>query len=104
MNSEIFSVFDSAADRFLDIFSQVTVEAAIRDFKQACMKEGHQFAKFPEDYALYHVGTWQPELGELVPMKARKIAMATSFTSGYGNQLDIESLRNAEPIREETDA
>ncbi len=79
MNSEIFSVFDQAADRFLDIFSQVTIEAAIRDFRMACTKPEHQFNKFPEDYALYHVGTWQPELGEIVPMKARKISMASNF-------------------------
>ncbi len=88
MNVELFSVLDQAAERFIDPFPGITIDFAIRGFKEACMTEGHQFAKFPEDYALYHVGSFNVELGELIPKQANKIAMASSFV--HGAQLDIE--------------
>ncbi len=79
MNTEILSVFDQAAERFMDPFAAVTIEFGLRGFKEACMQDGHQFNRFPEDYALYHVGRFNSELGVIEPLKARKIAMASSF-------------------------
>jgi len=88
MNIELFSVYNQAAERFIDPFPAPTIEFAIRGFREACTTDDHQFQKFPEDYALYHVGSFDVTLGELHPLKARKIANATSFV--HGAQLDIE--------------
>lgn len=79
MTIELFAVMDQAAARFLEIFCAPTVEFAIRGFREAVGKEGHQFQKFPEDYALYHVGTFDMELGAIEPKKAHKVATATAF-------------------------
>ena len=65
MDAEVFTVRDSAADRFLTPFMSDTVETAIRQFKEACLADGHQFNKFPEDYVLYHIGTFYAETGAL---------------------------------------
>lgn len=79
MNVELFSVFDQAAKRFIDPFPGPTVEFALRGFKEACQTEGHQFAKFPEDYVLFHVGTFDAETGMIEALDPRKIGMALSF-------------------------
>jgi len=86
--TELFSVLDTAASRYMEIFSGPTIEFAIRSFKEACMKKDHQFAKFPEDYSLFHLGTFDEELGIIEAFAPRKIANATSFI--HGRQLDIE--------------
>lgn len=87
MNTELFAVYDAAARRYLDPFCGPTVEFALRGFREACMKDGHQFQKFPEDYTLFHVGSFDIEDGVLIPIYAHKIGMALSFVDG---QVDIE--------------
>ena len=79
MKNEIFTVLDQAMERFMEPFFAVTVRDALRGFGDVCVTEGHQFQKFPEDYALYHIGEFNPETGELKPMKPRKVANATNY-------------------------
>ncbi len=88
MMIELFSVLDAAAERYMDVFCAPTCEFAIRGFKEACRTQDHQFSKFPEDYTLFHIGTYDPELGVIKPLTARKIAIASSWV--HGAQLDIE--------------
>ena len=82
MITELFSVFDLAAKRFIDPFTGPTVEFALRGFKEACETEGHQFRKFPEDYVLYHIGTFDQQTGNTNVFDPRKIGMASSFVTG----------------------
>lgn len=89
MNVQIFSIFDMAAKRYMDPFTGPTIEFALRGFKEACTTAEHQFNKFPEDYCLYHVGTFDADLGAITPLEARKIAMASSFVQ---LDLDIEGM------------
>ncbi len=92
--NELFTVYDLAARRYLEPFFGPTVEFGIRGFKEACETEGHQFAKFPEDYALYHVGSFDPELGELKGKKeAHKIASASQFVQHGPPQLEVDRVK-----------
>lgn len=79
MNAEIFTVFDMAAKRYVEPFTAPTIEVAIRSFGAACATEGHEFDKFPEDYALYHIGTFDAVEGTLKALEPRRIAMANAF-------------------------
>lgn len=92
MNMEIFTVFDQAAKSYLEPFFTPTIEAALRVFKEACTREGHQFQKFPEDYVLFHVGSWDGKEGMVTPgTMPVKIAMALDYFQ-YGT---LEDLKNA---------
>lgn len=79
MMTELFSVFDTAAGRFMDPICAPTIEFAIRGFRQAVSTPKHQFNLYPEDYVMYHVGSFDGELGVVIPQVAVKIAMAVSF-------------------------
>lgn len=79
MSVELFTVFDQAANRYMDPFCAPTIEFAVRGFREACETDGHQFNKYPEDYVLYHVGGFDAELGVLEPSNPHKIANAMSF-------------------------
>lgn len=84
---ELFSVMDQAARRFMDPFPAPTIEFAIRGFREACSTDGHQFGKFPEDYTLWHVGSFDPDLGVIVTITAAKLAIASAYT----NNLELEA-------------
>lgn len=68
MSEEIFTVFDTAAKRFLQPFFAETPEVACRMFRQLVNKQDHQFNKFPEDYVLFHLGSYDGETGQLRPL------------------------------------
>lgn len=63
MTLEYFSVFDSAAARFLEPFAAPTVEVALRRFRATIENPETDFARFPEDYTLFHVGQFDQEEG-----------------------------------------
>lgn len=86
------SVYDMAAKRFLDPFFGPTLEFALRGFREACTTPGHQFEKFPEDYALYHVANFDPETGTLEAMVPNKIAVASQLVRESQPQLIQEVM------------
>lgn len=79
MTTQIFSVYDSAAHRYLDPFTAPTVDVAIRHFKHAVNSDGHQFNQFPQDYTLFHCGEFDPETGKLVPCEPHSLGVAITF-------------------------
>lgn len=80
MNEELFTVFDSAAKRYLPPFTAQTVEVAIRRFRESLKDPQHVFARFPEDYTLFHIGSFDAEKGLLIPLVTpHSLGVALSF-------------------------
>lgn len=80
MTEEMFTVYDSAAKRYLQPFFAETIEVAMRMFKSLVAKEGHQFAKFPEDYTLFHIGTYDAVCGRVFPLDTpHSLGVALTF-------------------------
>ncbi len=96
MKTEMFTVLDQVADHYLEPFFSPTIESGIRAFKSVVQTEGHQFGKFPEDYALYHIGTYDGGQGTIEAKMPNKVAMATSFIqAGQIAQTRPEAVANA---------
>ena len=72
----VFTVRDAVADRFLEPFFLPNEGTARRSFSEAVNSPGHQFNKYPEDYALYVIGSFDEEAGVLTPCEARKLVNA----------------------------
>lgn len=89
MNTELFSVQDMVAGAYMEPFCAPSVNYAIRGFGEACGQEGHSFNKFPADYALYHIGTFTGESGQLEGLEPRRIAVASAFIRVDGG-VDID--------------
>lgn len=70
MRMEAFTVFDSAARRYLEPFFAESIEVACRMFRTVVNKAGHQFNQFPEDYTLFHVGAFDQASGVFEPLVA----------------------------------
>lgn len=79
----VFTVYDSAARRYLEPFFAETVEVACRMFRALVNKEGHQFQRFPEDYTLFHIGEYDAETGMLLALPApHSLGVAVTFVQG----------------------
>lgn len=93
MKQDIFTVLDMCVGRYLEPFFQTNSNEALRSFGAICAKEGHQFNMHAEDYALYHIGTYDPESGMILPLEPRKLANASDFIA-KGPQ-PVENIANA---------
>lgn len=95
MNKFFLSVYDSAANMWLDPFMAPTIEFAIRGFRQAVNTEGHQFALFPDDYTLFSVGGFDPSTGKLLPQEPVSLGVAVTFVDRPGPILQDREQANA---------
>jgi len=58
MIMKIFTVYDSKIEGYLQPFFMQHKGAAIRAFSELCNDSGHNFGKYPSDYTLFEVGSW----------------------------------------------
>jgi len=79
MKAFLFTVYDSASGRYLEPFFAPTVEFAMREFKTAVNTDGHQFAKYPADYTLFTLGTFDGATGLLDTREPTSLGVALTF-------------------------
>lgn len=60
----VFSVFDSKAAAYLPPFYAPTAGSALRSFMDAISKADHPFGKYPEDYTLFELGSFDDSTGK----------------------------------------
>lgn len=68
MIQQLFTIFDSAAGAANRVFQAPTIEMAIRTFRREIEQGESPFSQFPEDYTLFHVGSFNMETMEVVPI------------------------------------
>lgn len=61
MIKPMFSVFDAKARVFSSPFLSTNEDTAIRDFKRAATDPQTDICRFPSDYDLYRLGTFNDE-------------------------------------------
>lgn len=60
---ECMSVYDNKARAYLPPFYVAHVDVGIRHIANAVNDPAHQFARNPDDYALYHLGAFADDTG-----------------------------------------
>jgi len=78
---KVFTVYDSAARKYLEPFFAETVEVACRMFRALVNKDGHQFNRFPEDYTLFHIGSYNDDEGQLSAITPHSLGVALTYVS-----------------------
>lgn len=69
MKHEIFTVYDIKTEAYLPPFYMPTKGAAIRAIMDTLDDPNHQFSKHPEDFTLFHIGTFDDVDANLVSLK-----------------------------------
>lgn len=85
---KLFAIFDRKAEGFQAPFPVPTLGQAERAFLDACMEDGTDLAKHPEDYALYLVGEFDQSSGEVV-------AEMVHVANGSGRPILSEAVADA---------
>lgn len=96
MEKQIFSVYDTAADMFLEPFFCPSIDFALREFKRAVNDEGHQFNRYPEDYTLFHIGTFDAKKGDLIGFPPRSVAIGITLLKPDHVGLDMTGFERNE--------
>lgn len=58
---EVFSVFDTKAESYLQPFFAANRALALRSFSDAANNASSQFAKHASDFVLFRIGTWDDQ-------------------------------------------
>lgn len=91
MEKQIFTVLDSVAGIWLEPFFEATIESAVRAFREIVNKEGHQFNRFPQDFALYHIGSFDEKTGVVVSCEPHSLGLAITYVQReeLGGNLEV---------------
>ena len=65
MEEQIFAVYDNGVKTWMTPFFAPTIEVAIREFRRLVNNPETTFHAFPEDYTLFHIGTWHPKTAKI---------------------------------------
>lgn len=77
---QIYSIFDSKAECYLQPFFCPTRAVALRHFSQACNDETTQFYLYPGDFTLFELGDFNEKTGTLNAEKTHlNLGLAQQF-------------------------
>jgi len=79
MNQNIFTIYDSKAHAYLTPFFLHNQDMAIRIFADCINDQSHQFGKHPEDYTLFHIGSWSDEKAKFLTTNPISLGTGVEF-------------------------
>lgn len=81
MINSFFSVYDSKAAVFCTPFFSENNHTALRAFRYAANDQTTEIGKYPSDYTLYKIGTFDNLTGEILPVEPVPIALAITLVN-----------------------
>lgn len=63
---KVFSIYDGKIGAFMRPFFDSYTGNALRSFEEACKEPSSPFAKFPQDFVMYEIGTFDDSKGVFV--------------------------------------
>ncbi len=75
---EVFAVFDSKSASYGNLIVVPTKGIAIRSFSDVCANVESPVGKHPEDYSLFHIGTYDPNPGLLKAINPPVLVVSAS--------------------------
>lgn len=93
--TKLFAVRDVKADAFGAPMSAPTEGLAKRAFEAGCNNPKTEFYRYPEDFMLYEIGSYDPNSGELVALKPTPRLVCTAVAARQ--EAEAERLKR-EPV------
>jgi len=82
---KLFAVRDVKADSFGNPFTIATVGLAVRSFTDAC-KQDSDLRRYPEDYMLYEIGSYDPFTGMVTALQVPKMVASAAGVIADSNK------------------
>lgn len=65
----LVSVYDKVACLYFPVMTEINLEVAVRNFREG-VRKNPQIGAFPSDYELHHVGYFDDETGQVLPVSS----------------------------------
>jgi len=86
---KMFTVYDSKAEAYMQPFFAKSTGEALRSFSDTCQDKNHIFAKHPEDFTLFELGTWDEQTSDFVIYESKKsLGIALEYATDLLNESD----------------
>jgi len=69
---KIYSIYDSKAEAYLQPFFSPNNAVAIRNFQNVLQDPNSNINRWPEDFTLFAIGTWDEDTGQITPAEQIK--------------------------------
>lgn len=90
MKLNIYALFDSKALAFQRPFFVQTDGVAKRAIFESAQDRNSELHKYPTDYALFYIGEYDDQTGELIGMGPRNLGLVSSVIESYSQpQLNL---------------
>ena len=103
----MFSIYDSKAKSYLPPFHMPNDDMALRVFQDCVSDPNHAFGKHPEDYTLFHLGSFDDETGiifcELVEAIANGITLVNPAAAEETPNRQLVDVQEEQIIPKKTD-
>jgi hypothetical protein len=98
---QIFTVYDSKSEAFMPPFYARATGEALRMFENSVKTSDHDFSRWPEDYTLFQLGSFDDNTGsfEIFPT-SKSLARAIQFVRKEPNLSPVPAEVNAEQLKE----
>lgn len=94
MQLRVFSIRDEKAGAYLTPVFFASVAQALRTFGDAVTNKDSGFSKHPEDYALYEIGVYDDNAGEIKGITPKFLSRATEFVETIADVANIYQRMN----------
>lgn len=93
---KLFSIYDSKAENFNQPFAMSAAGQAIRWFEELSQDTNSTISRFPNDFVLYEIGTFDNSTGNIVNLDPKiNLGLATQFQKPKNMPLFQEQKGNA---------
>jgi hypothetical protein len=72
MKLELYTIYDSKEEIYYQPFFLLNDAVALRQFGDMANEETSKISKHPEDYTLWHLGSYEDSSATLTPLKTKK--------------------------------
>lgn len=88
---KVLTVYDSKAAAYLPPFYMRTTAEAVRAYEATSNDPESNMCKYPEDYTLFEIGTWDDNNGEIEMYEVKKsLGLAIEYKK---NQTKIQEVK-----------
>lgn len=94
MIQNVYCIHDRAAGAYLTPFVLANDKMAIRVFTQCATSQDHQFGKNPEDFTLFHCGTFDDQTATLESWAPQKVINALEAVDAFQRQFEKMNGQN----------
>jgi hypothetical protein len=90
----LYSVRDSKAECYLQVFTAKTAGEALRGFTREANNRQSIIGEHPEDFALFELGYWCEDTGTLMPHEQnRNLGLAADFVQKMPQEVPAEYIK-----------